>query len=369
MKIGIDAKWYFDGPPSGKVVVRNIIDSIIGFERNAEIFLFLDKRYNNTKHELNNKGINLEYIWSGNNLISNIFCLRKRANDIGVDVVLYQNFTSLFTKYKQIAYIHDALYLSHPQFYGFKEKIYLSPLKFLAKRSDLIITISESERDRLIKHKFQSKENIEVVYHGVNKLFKPKSEFTELSLTEVINKYELPENYLLYVGRLNERKNIKNLLIAFSKIKNKEWMLIIIGKVDNKFKNVDALIYELGIKKRVRFLGYIDDTDMYKIYSMAKIFCFPSFAEGFGLPVVEAMASGVPVLTSNVTSLPEVGGDAAIYVDPENYNEIADKIDLLINDISLRDKMKELGLKRSKYFLWENSARKILDLCYKLNEE
>jgi glycosyltransferase involved in cell wall biosynthesis len=358
MKIGIDAKWYFEGPPSGKRVVKALVDHILRMDDQNEYIVFLNRRHKHRIFPIEKKtNLILCYVWAGNNLLSNLFVLPYYTAKIKIEAVLYQNFVSPFGKAKKIAYIHDVLFLSNPEFYTIYERLYFAPLKSLTKFSDAIITVSEEEKKRLLRFDFSdSKKKIIVAYHGVDSDFKPAESFSNTSKTEIKQKYLLPDRFLLYVGRLNVRKNVDNLLVAISALKDKDIRLVIVGGIDWRKSNHTTTIDRLGIKNRVVFTGAVYK-DLGVIYSMATLFCFPSLAESFGLPPLEAMASGVPVVVSNTTSLPEVCGDAGNYIDPANPKSIAEVIDQLLVDEELYSKKKQLGLTQAKKFTWDEAAR------------
>lgn len=360
MKIGIDAKWFYDGPPSGKVVVRNLLENLIRVNEDNELFIFLNMKHRQEIFPFVDSKIHLVYIWGGINLLSNIFVLNRKAKILKLDAVLFQNFSAITKKFHSIAFIHDILFLSHPHFFGFKEKLYFFPMKYLSKKSKLIITISNSEKNRLVKYNFSSPENIKVVYHGVDKIFRPKNEIDPNILLTIQNKYNLPEEFILYVGRLNIRKNIKNLLLAFKEIQNKEIPIVIVGKSDHKMFDIDSFITKNALSNRIILLGFVPDEDLPILYASASMFCYLSFAEGFGLPILEAMASGTPVLTSNTTSMPEIASDAAVLVSPSSVKEIENGINLLLQDKQYSNQITEGGLNRAKYFSWEKSAKMIL---------
>ena len=175
-------------------------------------------------------------------------------------------------------------------------------------------------------------------------------------------KYSLPENYLLYLGTIEPRKNLVNVLKAFAKFKEKDkkMKLVISGKLGWKSENIPELIENLGIKDDIIFTGYVDENDKVLIYKLAQIFLFPSIYEGFGMPILEAMAAGIPVITSNCSSMPEVVGEAGILINPNSYDEISNAIENIINedDKSLQKRI-TLGIERSRNFTWEKSSKQL----------
>lgn len=364
MRIGIDAKWYFNGPPSGKIVVQNLFNNLIEVNSKHEIVFFLDNRFKNEKFPISKSNLRLEYVWAKNNFISNVFVLPKKAEQLGIDVLIFQNFSSFSGKYHKIAYIHDVLFLSHPKYYTILERLYFSPLRYLSNKADLILTVSESEKLRLQEYHFKVRS--EVLYHGVSQFFQPRNLWDGRFIDSVKAKYHLPGQFLLFIGRLNVRKNLSNLLRALPFTK-KDIPLIIVGSKDWKTFDLESIIKELDISQRVICLGSVYSKELGAILSLSTIFCFPSYAESFGLPPLEAMASGVPIIVSNRTSLPEICGDAGNYINPDKPEEIAEMIDTLLNDRQLYERKKKSGLERAKLFSWESSARRLLEILERMD--
>ena len=367
MKIGIDAKWYFEGPPSGKRVIRSLVDHLLKANDNTEYFIFLNKKHIDKQFPHGQaQNVTMCWVWAWNNMLSNVFVLPFYAARHRLDVVLYQNFISPFGKSKKVAYIHDVLFLSNPEYYTVYERLYFSPLKFLTRRSDAIITVSEAEKKRLLDFGFaDEEEKISVAYHGVEVNFQPRERLNAAEIQHARQKFSLPETFLLYVGRLNLRKNVDNLLRAIPLLQDKSIPLVIVGADNWKKSNHARIIEELGIAGRIHFTGAIYE-ELSVIYPMAIIFCFPSYAESFGLPPLEAMASGIPVVVSKTTSLPEVCGEAGSYVDPGQPGEIATAIDNLLTNDQLYAEKRRLGLEQAKKFTWDlaaESVMKCIDSC------
>jgi glycosyltransferase involved in cell wall biosynthesis len=367
VKIGIDAKWLFEGPPSGRIVIRNIVKNLLANDKNNEYYIFLKNSDSNQKFPFMERNVTTMHIPGYNNLIVNLFILPKYIKRYGIDVMLYQNFPPLSKPSKSINYIHDVLFFDFPQYYSFIERIYLSPIKLLSRRADWIITISQNEKERLISHNVASKDKISVVYHGVDRTFSENLSQSNIKKLNFRKKYGLPEEYILYLGRLNERKNIYNLLKAME-ISTFNTPLVVAGKVDHKMFDIQNMVQRDSLKDKVILTDYISDEDLPLLYKLAKIFCFPSFAEGFGLPPVEAMASGVPVVVSKSTCLPEICGDAAIYIDPHDPKDIAYKINALLSDEEMSNNLIKKGFERSKLYDWEISAKKIIKIIEEVNE-
>lgn len=356
MRIGIDAKWFFKGPPSGRNVVRNLVEQLILKNTEHELFIILDVRWSHEVFPHKDTKIHLVYVWADNNLLSNLFIVPLIVWKLHLDVIVFQNFVPIVSNFKSIAFIHDAIFLSNPNYFTFKERIYLYPIKLLSSYARRIITVSCSERKRLVEFDLAPVQNIDVVYNGVAPSFQPRGKFSQERLNEVQERYNLPEKFLLYVGRLNERKNIHNLLRAISLLKDKKVPLVIAGPQDWQSLDLVDTVRHIGIDERIIFTGYVADEDLPVVYSLAWLFCFVSFDEGFGLPALEAMASGVPVVVSKCPPLMEVCDDAGNYTDPKEPHAIASTIESLLEDKELYEAKRQKGLQRASQFLWEDSV-------------
>lgn len=226
--------------------------------------------------------------------------------------------------------------------------------------SQKIISISEFTKKELIRYFNIPESKIKVIYLAADKKFKP---LPKRMIKKVIKKNNLYFPYILYVGTLEPRKNIPNLLRAYSKIKDKiPPKLVITGKKGWKYKEIFETINNLKLENDVIFTGYVPEEDLPALYNGAELFVYPSYYEGFGLPPLEAMQCGCPVITSNTSSLPEVVGKAGIMVNPNNIGEIANAMFKVLNNKSLRRKMIKNGLKQAKKFSWEKTARETLKI-------
>ena len=201
---------------------------------------------------------------------------------------------------------------------------------------------------------------------GVDAKYKPVADKNSIEVQLVKEKYHIPDRFLFYVGRINVRKNIPNLLHAIEFINDKSIKLVIAGKKDWKSFDLPRHLKKYGLEDRVVTIGFVEDVDLPIIYSIAEVFCYVSFEEGFGLPPLESLASGVPVVVSNTSSLPEVCGEAGVYCNPNDPKDIAEKINLVLSDNKLRETKIKIGLERAKEFTWEKSAHTLIDLCEKV---
>ncbi len=268
-----------------------------------------------------------------------------------------------FSPVPTVISIMDLSYIYYP--YLFKQSD-LYQLKnwtaYSARKASKIFTISQASKNDIIKIYNVPEHKVVVTYPGI----KFKTQMSKLKTTaqnsKVLKKYGIEGEYILFVGTLQPRKNITRLIEAFAKIqnKNKDLRLAIVGKKGWLYKEILEAPKQYGVEDRVKFLEFVPDEDLAVLYQNAICLVLPSLYEGFGLPIVEAMSYGCPVITSNVSSLPEAGGEAALYVNPTDSNDIASKIALLIKDEKLRKELREKGYKQAKKFSWEKTARESL---------
>jgi glycosyltransferase involved in cell wall biosynthesis len=227
-----------------------------------------------------------------------------------------------------------------------------------------VITNSQTTKKDIIEYYGVLESLISVVEMGVDKRFQPVANSKEM----VNEKYGI-ENYIVNVAALQYRKNQVRLLQAFAKLIQEnglKYQLVIAGRDGWGCEQVYAERERLGLEDTVKFLGYVPDEDMPAIYSGAELSVYPSILEGFGFPVVEAMACGTVTATSDTSSMPEIGGDAAVYFNPYDVDDMAEKIYLALVDEELRKSKREAGFKRAKQYTWENTARKTLEAYRKM---
>ncbi len=270
---------------------------------------------------------------------------------------------------RSIVTLHDIGYHYFPKAHTLARRLdlHLSTL-WSAKAAWKLITVSHATKRDLMTRYGIAEEKLTVIYHGVSPSFQPVEDpkvieevQTRYGLREGQGKQPLP--YFLYVGTIQPRKNLERLLEAFAQVAVKrEVQLVLGGKKGWLTKAIEQKATELGIVGKVKFIGYVAEADLPALLSGALAFVFPSLYEGFGMPVLEAMACGVPVLTSTTSSLPEVAGNAALLVDPLSLQAIADGLERLFENAALRAKLQELGFLQAKSFTWERCAASTLDV-------
>jgi glycosyltransferase involved in cell wall biosynthesis len=245
-----------------------------------------------------------------------------------------------------------------------------SMLKAACKRVDRIIAVSQATKRDIVNIFHIRNEKIDVVYEGVDReYFCVDKSVDKLALFQ--EKYGLPEKYILCVGT-HAYKNIEGIVKAFSIVRKKyqnSITLLIAGNKTYVQKEIFQLVTDLNLESGIIFTGFFPAEDLKYLYQCAEVFLFPSFYEGFGLPVLEAFACGTPVVTSNTGSLPEVGGEAALLVDPNDHEEIASAVLKILSDKTFRAKKRQQGFNQVEKFSWENAARMTLKVFNKTLEE
>ena len=362
MKIGIDAKWFFDGPPSGRRVVRSLVRSLVEVTgADDELHFFLDARArNNTPAGVEPR--HCHYVWGGVNQLANVFVVPREADRLRLDAVVYQNFTppQRGVHHARIAFVHGIVFAERPEFFTWRERLYFAPLRALASRADRVCTVSESEKVRLVRHGYALAERVDVIPNAVDDVFVPREAADGSSIANVLTANGLREPFVLYVGRLSAGKNVATLVRAMAHVTTADLTLVVVGDPDRTCRDLPLIARAAGVEARVRFVGAMADESLSALYVAAAVFCFPSFDESFGLPPLEAMAAGTPVVCSNRPALVETCGDAAVYVDPTDPVAIARAIDALLSDPPRRAALREAGLRRASTFKWRHSAERLL---------
>ncbi len=273
-------------------------------------------------------------------------------------------------KNKNIITIHDLSVLKFPEQHKLGRKLIADLfLPRTLKKADKIIAVSQStKRDLLDTFSFLSEERIKVIHEAANDHFAVVQD--DDVLQDCRKRYGLPRHFILYVGTLEPRKNIPRLLRAFSSVYAKKNVpLVICGKKGWKYQEIFKTLQEVCPPGAVIFTGYVKDEDLPVLYNLASIFVYPSLYEGFGLPPLEAMQCGCPVIASNISSLPEVVGDAAITINPLSIQEIKEAIYLLLSDENMRNSYAQKGIQQAKTFSWKKCATETFQLYKELLHE
>ncbi|MGH7231600.1 MAG: glycosyltransferase family 4 protein [Nitrospiraceae bacterium] len=266
-------------------------------------------------------------------------------------------------RYGGVVTIHDLWLDRHPQYSTklFGQRGSFHRTRRTAWRARKVITVSEHSAQDIVSLYGVPRERITVVYNGVSDQFRPVG--YPSALEEIRARLGLPtERFILFAGGADPRKNHQTLIRAYARVAELlgGHSLVMVGEASHRFGNIYETARTFGLEDRVSCPGPLSVEDLGLLYSCADVFVFPSIYEGFGMPVLEAMACGAPVITSKTTALPEVAGDAAVLVDPVHVEELADAIVRVLDDQDLRESLRAKGFERVKRFTWEQAARRTL---------
>ena len=278
-----------------------------------------------------------------------------------LDVFHAQYIIPPFCKCKTVTTIADIAYEHFPESFSRFDILWSRLLiRRSAERADHIITVSEYSKNDVAKTYHIDPRKISVTYEGAGDSYFPRDKGH--CRAQIAAKYGVSGPFLLYIGRLQERKNLRRLVSAYTRLRKEglDEKLVLVGKKDWMFGNIHAHVEALGLATSVIFVGYVPPEDLPVFYNAAEAFVYPSIFEGFGLPVIEAMACGLPVLTSFGSSLEEVAGDAAVLVDPLSEEAIARGLGKLLGDSSLRARLAHAGLVRSARFSFKKTAEQTI---------
>jgi len=366
-RIGIDFH-VFDGKYQGsRTHLIEILTRVVRSASDIDFYIFLDNINTLiTQYPIfTSKNVKLIQMPYTNSVKRLCYVLPILQKEYSLDLLHSQYIMPIPSLSPSVVTIHDILFESHPQYFKhfFRYRSQLL-VKLSAKRSSHIFTVSEFCKNELVTRYQIEPKKITVIYNGVDRTkFYPGT-----SEIEIVEKRGLKsEGYILSVGRLEPRKNYDNLFAAYAALGLWAPPLVIIGQRDFGYQNALDLISKLNIN--VKIIEDISDNELPAIYRHAKLFVYPSYAEGFGIPPLEAMASGVPVICSNTTAIPEVTGDAAYTVNPSYPQQITKAMHEILSNMSLQLNMSQAGLAQANKYTWEVAADATLKgYSYALNQ-
>lgn len=362
MKIGIDAHAAEREGSGNCTYISNLLLALKEIDDKNEYILYAtDKNHPFYDNFNGSRNFRIRQLPVRNPFFRIPFFLAWQTYKDSLDILHVQYNAPPFHKGKLVVTIHDLGFLHLPETFSRSEAMRLKILtKFTANKSEKIITGSEYSRNDIVDTYNLNPDRVEIIPHGISHAFGPKD---VVKTREVLSKYNIEGEYFLCVGRLNPRKNLVSLVKAFQKIKERAvpHKLIVVGKKDFDTRVLLRTIDKFN-EKDVLFIGFVPNEDLPYLYSGADVFIYPSLFEGVGLPVLEAMKSGIPVVSSNTTSLKEIVADAALTVDPLNVKGIAAAVFELIDKSKIRDLYIKKGLERSLQFSWNLTAQKTLHM-------
>lgn len=374
MRIGFDVRPFLREETGVGVYFKNLLLFLSRIDRENEYYLFSsswkdrlpkqkipDFRVGHSRDfRIPVKAVN--FLWSWLSWPSLDFFFRTRLD-------LTHSPTPLVvpTRGKTIVTVYDLFFMDFPQLADKQaRRDFFRRAETSFRKADGILTISEFTKNALLERFTVEENKVRVVYLGIDHA--AWNDIPSSRIEEMKAKYGIPSIFLLFVGALEQRKNLLRLIKALSKI-HKEYKpisLVLVGRAGQESGHLSDEIERQSLQSWVKILGYVPESDLHYLYRSASLLIFPSLCEGFGLPVLEAMTCGLPVVCSRSSALPEVAQDAALYFDPENPDEMAEKILQVLQDEKLRETMKEKGKKRADDFHWEKTAAQTLDFYNKI---
>lgn len=371
MKIGINGRFLVAKQTGVQRAAYNLVRSLVALDRDNEYFLFTGKsQLNNPDWDYSNVKLITSSIKGGDNLRNHWweqFSLPRLAKKYEIDILHSPaNMAPLFYKGPSIVHIHDLCFVVNPQWYSYVfHSVYNFIIPRLARKATRVITNSNNSRNDLLQFCNIEADKVSLIYWAVDESFTPLPELIPEGEVEIPN-----EGYILYVGSLEPRKNISTLIEAYERLRDQnpglQTKLILIGGESPLFADVRLKIKKY--KSDVLFKGFVNDLALREYYRNATVVAYPTLYEGFGLPPLEAMASGAPVVTSITSSIPEVVGDAALMVSPYDYQQLSEALGNVIRDPKLREHLREAGLKQVQKFNWTRVARNVIAVYYEIGQ-
>ncbi len=372
LRIGIDARWIFREISGVGRVTEKLIRNLAGIDRENLYYLFfrdpeLLERYSPDREGRPNfRPVPVPW---GIFDPAGQWGVPARIRELELDIFHSTNyFLPLFLKgeVKAVVTVHDLIPLKFPHFTPRAWKTRLHPvfrrvLRRSVRRADRVITVSEHTRRDLIADLGLPPEKLAVVHNGIDEVYRPRAE--EEFRPALEEKLGFSDPYILYVGRFDPYKNVPGLIRAFADFirgRTDRPRLVLAGHRDSRYPEAEEIVSQLGLSSRVVFLDGVEEGELAALYNGARVLVLASFYEGFGLPPLEAMACGTPVIVSDRGSLPEVAGEAALIVNPESPPEIASAMSKLWDSEEQRNRFRELGLARAQKFSWRRSAEETL---------
>lgn len=364
MRIGVDARLVYHQPAGISRYTGHLLQAMAELDTEDEFIVFQHRKHKTPLIQAPN--------FRRATLVSPVhhrveqYALAAELYRFRLDLLHSTDFIpALYSPHKSVITVHDLAFLHYPHFLTTESAEYYSLIDRAVVRANHIIVPSEHTRQDLIGQLGSPADKVSVIYEAANPSFVPLP--IAETRREITAKYGIPETYIFSVGTIEPRKNITGLLQAFACLRDKYGLaqpvgLAIAGSKGWLYEETLETVRTLKLNDSVFFLGRVSDSDLHKLYVGARCHVHPAYYEGFGLPPLEAMACGTPTIVSNVSSLPEVVGDAALLVNPRDTEEIAVAMHRLLTDDDLHAEMSEKGLQRAHTFSWEKAARRTLEV-------
>lgn len=362
MRIGIDARLvYYSRAGIGQYILQ--LTDALASQCDRDEFIMLQSRKDDTTIT-DHPYFNRASIWTPSHHPLEQWTLRFEVNRLSLDLLHSPDFIPpLSRNCRSVITIHDLAFLLYPHFLTKESARYYGQIDQAVRSADHIIAVSHSTKRDLIRLLGVSERKITVIHEAANKIYRPIDK--RIARQRVAQDYGIDYDYILFVSTIEPRKNLPTLIQAYQKLSDSykcDERLVIAGTKGWLSEEVFTSIEKLGLKDKVRFLGRVPSEALLHLYNAAILLVHPSFYEGFGLPPLEAMTCGVPVIVSNVSSLPEVVGDAAEMIDPNEADELTVAMHRVLTNEAHRRCMIDKGLKRAANFSWQRAAKETLEV-------
>jgi glycosyltransferase involved in cell wall biosynthesis len=356
MKIGIDAHALGSESAGNESYYVQLLRALACHPSNGNRYVIYFTNHGGEKQIPPCERFRVKRIWPANPYFRIPLAFPLECRRENLDIFHAQYILPPFCRSRSVTTIADILFERYPEFYSPMERLKFGVLfPWSARRSDHIITVSQASKNDIIDRYHIAPERVTVVYEA------PREEFRQMDVDRcretLAREYDIRVPFILYVGRINARKNLERLVEALAILSGKRFPheLVIVGKQDWMADRVLQKVRDLSLESKVRFVGYVPTDHLPVFYNAADLFVYPSICEGFGIPLVEAMACGVPVVTSFGSSLEEVASNAAVLADPYSVSSITGAIEKVLSDKAFAGELKEKGLRRASEF---SEARK-----------
>ncbi|MBC7250286.1 MAG: glycosyltransferase family 4 protein [Anaerolineae bacterium] len=360
MRIGIDARMVYYTQAGISQYIQRLISALAEIDLENE-YLILQNWRDRSSLCLNHNFRRVSFISPAHHRLEQ-WLLRFELSPLNLDVLHSPDFIPPFRRNcKSVITVHDLAFLLYPHLLTEDGAHYYGQIDQAVHHTDHIIAVSQNTKQDIIRLLGVPEDKITVIYEAANPIYRPVEDEGELQ--RVRQKYKIAGDFILFVSTIEPRKNLPTLLRAFRQLLDDyklEVRLVVAGRRGWLFDEVFALVQELNLAEHVHFLGRVPLEDLPPLYTAASLFAYPSTYEGFGLPPLEAMACGTPVVVSNVSSLPEVVGDAALLVDPDDVSGLTVALWRGLTDEARRAELIAKGFRRAKCFSWEKAARQTL---------
>jgi len=362
MQVGIDARLVYYHPAGISRYCLQLMRALAEIDKEDQFVIFQSRHAPEPLVQQSN--FRSESLWTPSHYRVEQYLLSLELRFKPVDVLHSPDFIPPFRRRcRSIITIHDLNFLLYPQFLTKASARYYGQIDQAVRHTDHIIAVSESTRHDIVRLLGVPEQMITVIYEAPRRFFHI---LPDVDLRPRLQqRFGLKRDFLLFAGTIEPRKNIPTLLSAFQQMLDHyhpDVDLVLAGARGWLADEIDGLVSRLGLSDRVRFLGRVSDEELVWLYNATRMLVWPTFYEGFGLPPLEAMACGAPVIVSNVSSLPEVVGDAGLLVDPTDTNALTVAMWRVLSDDTLRQEMIAKGIKRAANFSWERAARETLAL-------